>query len=573
MALSLQSLVLQLAAAVLVLALGLLLRWRSGGGRRYHPVAGTLLQQLLHFRRLYHYQTDVSRRYRTFRMLSPFRCDIYTTDPAVVEHVLRTNFQNYGKGAYNYEIMTDLLGDGIFAVDGSKWRHQRKLASYEFSTRTLRDYSGAVFKKNATKLASAVGEASAVGLVMDVQVNPPPLSHKLVICCFPYFFLASEFPKKNILDYCRMVHDRKGKSRSPSRPVFSVVSQDWFMKSTMDSIFEVAFGIELNCLRGSSSEDAEFVRAFDESSALIMWRFLNPFWKLSRLLNLGSEATLKKNIKRVDDYVYKLILSKLAQMNSQQDDYCTHAKKEDILSRFLLESERDAEKMDLKYLRDIILNFLIAGKDTTAGTLSWFFFLLCKHPSVQAKIAQEVVGAVRDGETASSFKEFAANITEDALEKMQYLHAALSETLRLYPAVPLDPKVCFSDDTLPDGYDVRRGEVITFQPYAMGRMEYLWGEDAEVFRPERWLDADGLFCPQSPFKFTAFQAGPRLCLGREFAYRQMKTIAAVLLRFFVFELSDEKKAVNYKTMLTLHIDQGLQLHAFERRMTDSVVFL
>lgn len=68
-----------------------------------------------------------------------------------------------------------------------------------------------------------------------------------------------------------------------------------------------------------------------------------------------------------------------------------------------------------------------------------------------------------------------------------------------------DAKVCFSDDTLPDGYDVRRGQVITYQPYAMGRMEYLWGEDAEAFRPERWLDANGAFCPQSPFKFTAFQ--------------------------------------------------------------------
>ncbi|CAD6235564.1 unnamed protein product [Miscanthus lutarioriparius] len=75
----------------------------------------------------------------------------------------------------------------------------------------------------------------------------------------------------------------------------------------------------------------------------------------------------------------------------------------------------------------------------------------------------------------------------------------------------------------------------------MGRMEYLWGSDAEVFRPERWLDE---FQQESPFKFTAFQAGPRICLGKEFAYRHMKVLAAVLLRFFVFSLRDEEASVN-----------------------------
>ena len=110
--------------------------------------------------------------------------------------------------------------------------------------------------------------------------------------------------------------------------------------------------------------------------------------------------------------------------------------KEDILSRFLLESEKDPEKMNDKYLRDIILSFMIAGKDTTAGTLSWFFYLLCKHPLIQEKIAQEVRGVVV-GDDCENIDDFVANISEEALEKMHYLHAALTETLRLYPAVPV----------------------------------------------------------------------------------------------------------------------------------------
>lgn len=68
-----------------------------------------------------------------------------------------------------------------------------------------------------------------------------------------------------------------------------------------------------------------------------------------------------------------------------------------------------------------------------------------------------------------------------------------------------DGKLCSSDDTLPDGLDVRRGDKVMYLPYPMGRMKFLWGGDAEVFRPERWLNNDGVFQPESPFKFTAFQ--------------------------------------------------------------------
>nr|UHB15504.1 cytochrome P450 [Paris polyphylla] len=477
--------------------------WMGKSKKQYPPIAGSIFHQFLNLPRLHDYHTKLSHKYRTFRLYAPFRHHIYTVDPTNIEHILQTNFNNYGKGQYNYVNTAELFGDGIFAVDGEKWRHQRKLASYEFSTKVWRDFSATVFKTTASKLAQIISAAASSNQTIDIQ--------------------------------------------------------DLFMKSTMDSIFKVGFGTELDCL-GGSDEGSKFAKAFDTSSELITRRYVHAFWKIERFLKFGPEAELRKNIKDINDFVYKLISTKTEQIPIERSD---SGKKEDILSRFLVEMDKDPENMTHKYLRDIVLNFLIAGKDTTAGTLAWFIYMLCKHPSVQEKVAKEVKESIESNEGITT-NDFSKCITDEALNKMQYLHAALSETLRLYPAVPLDNKVCLADDTLPDGSNVRKGDIVFYQPYAMGRMEFLWGPDAEIFRPERWIDDQGFFHPESPFKFTTFQAGPRICLGKEFAYRQMKIFAAILLRFFVFKLADETADINYRTMITLHIDQGLHIHAFHR---------
>lgn len=95
-------------------------------------------------------------------------------------------------------------------------------------------------------------------------------------------------------------------------------------------------------------------------------------------------------------------------------------------------------------LRDHVVNFIIAGRDTTAITLTWFTFNMCKHPEVAEKIYQEITRVEQDESS-----EHSAGLLEDPVErfgelltfynvgKLQYLHAALSETLRLFPPVPL----------------------------------------------------------------------------------------------------------------------------------------
>ncbi|KAK9910699.1 hypothetical protein M0R45_034650 [Rubus argutus] len=470
----------------------------------YPPVKGTVFHQLLYFNRLYDHETQLARENPTYRLLAADHSAIYTCDPRNIEHVLKTKFSDYTKGEYNQTIVRDVFGHGIFAVDGDKWRQQRKLASFEFSTRVLRDFSCSVFRRSAARLVRAVTAFSDSNEVFDMQ--------------------------------------------------------DLLMRCTFDSIFKVGFGIELNCLEGSSKEGLAFMKAFDESTAMTYWRYVDPFWKLKRFLNIGSEATLRNYVKVIHDFVHQLIRRKRTLLASRKDNN----DKEDILSRFLLESEKNPEEMNDKYLSDIILNFMIAGKDTSANTLSWFFYMLSKNPLIQEKVAQEVRDAVGLNHEAN-IDEFVDSITDAALEKMHYLHSTLTETLRLYPAVPIDGRTAEVDDILPDGFRVRKGDGVNYISYAMGRMPFIWGKDAEEFRPERWL-SNGIFQPESPFKFVSFHAGPRICLGKDFAYRQMKIVAIALLCFFRFKLADETKNVTYRTMFTLHIDGTLPMVAVPRKI-------
>lgn len=89
------------------------------------------------------------------------------------------------------------------------------------------------------------------------------------------------------------------------------------MKSTLDSIFKVGFGTELNALSESNELGNRFTRAFDDSNFIVFWRYVDPLWKVKRFLNIGSEASLKKNIQVIDDFVYELIRYKREQLRNE----------------------------------------------------------------------------------------------------------------------------------------------------------------------------------------------------------------------------------------------------------------
>lgn len=159
----------------------------------------------------------------------------------------------------------------------------------------------------------------------------------------------------------------------------------------------------------------------------------------------------------------------------------------------------------------------------------------------------------------------------EKLKDLNYLHAALSESLRLFPPVPINSRLTLSSDTLiHNGTYVGKGWFADYSAYAMGRMERVWGADCREFRPERWLDENGAFQPCDQFKFPVFHCGPRMCLGREMAYVQMKLVAAAIMSKFEIVAEDgggiPARIVNppYTLSLQLKMKGGLPVRLIRR---------
>lgn len=188
--------------------------------------------------------------------------------------------------------------------------------------------------------------------------------------------------------------------------------------------------------------------------------------------------------------------------------------------RFLISGHSDE-----KFVTDIVISFILAGRDTTSSALTWFFWLLNKNKHVEHKI----VGEINKNKGERGEKSFAFEEVKD----MVYTHAALCESVRLYP--PVD-----------------------------------WAE----YRPERWLQMESKeetgevqwkFVPQDPYSYLVFQAGPRICLGKEMSFLQMKRlVAGILERFMIVPAIDEGFEPVYLPNFTAKMQGGFPVRFQER---------
>ncbi|XAR63047.1 Unspecific monooxygenase [Bertholletia excelsa] len=426
-----------------------------------------------------------------------------TCDPKNLEHILKTRFGNYPKGPTWQAVFHDLLGQGIFNSDGDTWLFQRKTAALEFTTRTLR--------QAMARWVSRAINSRFCPMLLTAQLEAKPID-----------------------------------------------LQDLLLRLTFDNICGLAFGKDPKTLAPGLPEN-RFAEAFDRATEASLQRFILPevLWKLKKWLQLGLEVSLNRSLVDVDEYLSDIINKRKLELMNQQKDGNPH---DDLLSRFMKKKESYSDK----FLQHVALNFILAGRDTSSAALSWFFWLVIQNPLVEEKILIEICAVLMETRGVDVATWLDEPLTFEEVDRLVYLKAALSETLRLYPSVPEDSKHVVADDVLPDGTFVPAGSSVTYSIYSAGRMKSTWGEDCLEFRPDRWLSPDGnQFVMHDQFKFVAFNAGPRICLGRDLAYLQMKSIAAaVLLRHRLVVAPGHR--VEQKMSLTLFMKYGLKVNVHPR---------
>ncbi|KAK9691411.1 hypothetical protein RND81_09G195200 [Saponaria officinalis] len=503
---------LEIFIAILVFLVIHSLRQKTRQGLPVWPFVGMLPSLIIGRRKnMYEWLTDVlCRQNGTFYFRGPWLADfnsVMTADPRNLEHLLKTKFTNFPKGEYFPSTLRDLLGDGIFNADGETWLRQRKTASIEFHSATFRQLSTQSLVELVEKRLLLVFEESIENSV-------------------------------------------------------SIDLQDVLLRLTFDNVCAMAFGVDPGSLRPGLPE-IPFAQAFEKATEMTFLRFVTPtvIWKVMRYLNLGSEKVLKESIKGVNEFADEVIRTRKKELALQDEN--EKLQKSDLLTVFMRLKEDDGKPFSDRFLRDICVNFLLAGRDSTSVALCWFFWLIDQHPQVEQNILEEIFGIIGQRKDAGNDDCKASLVFQaDEIKKMEYLHAAISESLRLYPAVPLDHKQVVEEDIFPDGTLLKRGTKVLYSIYSMGRMEAIWGTDCREYKPERWLK-DGRFMSESAYKFTAFNGGPRLCLGKDFAYYQMKFVAASILHCYHVKVV-KNHPVQPKLSLTLYMKHGLRVNLIRR---------
>ncbi|KAL2907266.1 Alkane hydroxylase MAH1 [Bienertia sinuspersici] len=295
------------------------------------PLVGMLLPLLTNVHRIHDWLVEIQQKsQQNFLFKGPWFTNmvlLITCDPSNIHHIMSKNFQNYPKGTKFNEIF-DVLGDGIFNVDFDLWKYHRSTAhTFLGHPRFRRFLLEKVEEKVEKALIPILDHASNNGLVVNLQ--------------------------------------------------------DLFERFTFDTICTLIMGHDFGSLCVELPH-VPFSKALDDVEEVILYRHVVPMsvWKFIRWLGIGKERKYKDAWIILDDFIYKCIDKKRKELKPQEIDQYEGVGL-DLLTLYMNENVSD------KFLRDTILNYFIAGRDTTSSALSWFFYLLTKNPQVVSKIRED----------------------------------------------------------------------------------------------------------------------------------------------------------------------------------------
>ncbi|TVY92117.1 Cytochrome P450 monooxygenase [Lachnellula willkommii] len=308
--------------------------------------------------------------------------------------------------------------------------------------------------------------------------------------------------------------------------------QELFFKLTMDSATDFLFGYSTDVL--GSSGNSEAGQRFSDAFSYVTFR-AGIEVRLGKLVSMLPDKKYTEGLEFIYQYVANYV-QKAVSLHQQSLKDSKLGEGDEKAGKYVFLEHLAKTNYSEKKIQDELLNILLAGRDTTASLLGYFFYILARRPDVAAKLREEIS---KLGNTRPSFEQ---------IKSLKYLQYCLNETLRLHPIVPMNGRVAVRDTTIPlgggpDGKSpvlVKKGQPVIYSTYVMQRRTDLYGEDALEFKPERWENL------RPSWQYLPFNGGPRICIGQQFALTEASyTVIRVLQSFSSIEKRDDSELLEH----------------------------
>ncbi|KAG7001370.1 bifunctional cytochrome P450/NADPH P450 reductase [Physcia stellaris] len=271
--------------------------------------------------------------------------------------------------------------------------------------------------------------------------------------------------------------------------------------------------------------------------------------RLQTSMSIWSTAKMQENIDAMHKLCKEIIAERKAHPQPDVDD---------LLNTMLNAADPvTGEKLDDENIRNQMVTFLVAGHETTSGTLSFLFYNLLKYPETLQKAQQEVDQVLGD-----------APVDVKHLAQFKYVDACIKETLRITGPIGAISRHAKQDTILAGQYSISKDVPIMLNLQGIHTDPAVWGNDSKVFRPERMLDFDKI----PPDAWRPFGVGDRACIGRVFTEQEMILNVALILQRFQVEMVDPMYDLTIRSTLTLKPD-GLRFKVRRRPGKDMMVGL
>ncbi len=291
-------------------------------------------------------------------------------------------------------------------------------------------------------------------------------------------------------------------------PVFN----DLAFQTVVKSIFNIAI---------SDADIASLQHTTEATQQMLVQELRQPF--LVWWFNLSGKTKRHLDLTQNSRTILRRLVEERKQSNTKHDD---------LLDMLLNAKYEDGSGMDENQLVDEILILFAAGHETTSNALTFTTELLARHPQAQAKILEEIRQIKSESDDIMHWIKNAA-----------YTKLVIEESMRLYPPAYFIDRVNIEEENF-NGMILPKGSNLLFSVYEIHRHPDFW-KDPEAFIPERFLEENIKFSKN----YFPFGAGPRMCIGNNFAMYEM--ILAIIALVEQFEIIEKKDPIQIKPLITL----------------------